>query len=133
MYFRLSKRIFQTLNPTIYCYVDDHLWVSLFPQFCQVGNFSIHVALRNLKLPGEHFLTMRIVLILIFTSIAFTFFLNQLTVQGNTMFNLGLPIHLRFKNQEDSLPNEKSIHMDLLAGLLSKLHIWGESTNKSKK
>lgn len=49
------------------------------------------------------------------------------------MFNLGLPIHLRFKNQEDSLPNEKSIHMDLLAGLLSKLHIWGKSTYKSKK
>lgn len=61
-------------------FVDCHLWMSLFPQFCQVGNFSIHVALRNLKPPGEHSLTRHIV------------FLKQPTVWGNTMFYLFLPI-----------------------------------------
>ena len=26
---------------------------NLYPQFCQLGSFSIHIALRNLKQPGE--------------------------------------------------------------------------------
>lgn len=39
------------------------------------------------------------------------------------MFLCVFTLHLRFKNKEDSLPDEKSLHMDVLAGLLSKLHI----------
>lgn len=34
-----------------------HLYFALFSQFCQVGNFSIHIALRNLKLSGQFNLT----------------------------------------------------------------------------
>lgn len=61
---RLSKGNLQTLNTAVLpplCLNNNHLIMSLFPQFCQVGNFSIHVALRNLKLPGERFPTMHMV------------------------------------------------------------------------
>lgn len=91
-----------------------HFWTSgplrrftvaaLLSQFCQVGNFSIHVALRNLKLPGE---------VLLFGS--------SVTVKVQCL--RGLSPHLRVKGQEDSIPDQKPLHLDILAGLMSKLHI----------
>lgn len=38
---------------------------------------------------------------------------------------------LRFKNKEDSLPNKESLHVDFLAGFLSKLHIWSKQITYS--
>ena len=39
------------------------------------------------------------------------------------MLFLCFTVIIRFKSKEDSLPNEKSLHVDFLAGLLSELHI----------
>lgn len=99
--FLVSLRYLQVVLCWLSKYLTDaHLWVFLLSQFCQVGNFSIHIALRNLKPPGEHFGT---VIDNVFLSKVSLVFLSR----------------LRFENQEDSLPNEKSIHMDFLAGVLS--------------
>lgn len=45
----------------------------------------------------------------------------------NTARNTAFPLrNFRYQNKEDSLPNEESFYVDLLAGVLSELHIWSK-------
>lgn len=82
--------------------------LGIFPSMLLFGTSNYQVTILHTR----HF---------VFTSLFYTSKTANSAEQCNVV--VVFTPFLRFKNKEDSLPNKESLHVDFLAGFLSKLHI----------